>query len=147
MKSKYYAPSFMHLIYKFNRRSNTCCHVFDEPDPWPRLDFTKGIYTQAHKDVRRQLLSEVWPSVCSKCKIVEQNGGKSPRQMALERFGFPKTKHLTYLDISFTNTCNLACRMCKPSDSSLLEELYKDKEKLSHLIESNGRPENLQVPR
>ena len=69
--------------------------------------------------MRRQLLSEVWSSVCpkkkkkKKCKIVEQNGGKSPRQMALERFGFPKTKHLTYLDISFTNTCNLACRMCK----------------------------------
>lgn len=147
MKSKILCPlPFMHQYISSTGGVTPCCHVFDEPDPWPRLDFTKGIYTQAHKDVRRQLMSEIWPSVCSKCKIVEQNGGKSPRQMALERFGFPKTKHLTYLDISFTNTCNLACRMCKPSDSSLLEELYKDKEKLPTWIEPEWAPRESQVP-
>ena len=36
--------------------------------------------------------------------------------------------------------------MCKPSDSSLLEELYKDKEKLSTWIEPEWAPRESQVP-
>ena len=65
--------------------------------------------------------------------------------MALERFGFPKTKGIKYLDIAFSNKCNLACRMCKPSDSSLLNDLYEGETHLPEWVDTDW-PASQQKP-
>jgi MoaA/NifB/PqqE/SkfB family radical SAM enzyme len=148
MTSKTLCPlPFMHQYINVTSGVTPCCHVFNTKD-WPeqQLDFTKGIYTSSHKLMRKKMLGGIWPNICSKCKLQEQNNQKSHRQMALERFGFPKTKGIKYLDIAFSNKCNLACRMCKPSDSSLLTELYEGETHLPEWVDAEWPPASEQQP-
>lgn len=118
---------FMHQYISSTGTVSPCCHAYDKgkfTDPWRLLQIEQGLSSNVHRTMRKQMQANIWPEICTKCKIQEDKGEKSHRMIAWERFGFPKTKKVTYLDIAFTNTCNLACRMCKPSDSSLLQELY-----------------------
>lgn len=128
MKSKTLCPyPFMHQYITSTGTTSPCCHAYDKgkhAKQWESLDFTAGIRTSLHKKMRKLMMYNRWPPICEKCKVQELNGERSHRQVALHRFGFPETKKIRFLDIAFTNTCNLACRMCKPSDSSLLHELY-----------------------
>ena len=119
----------MHQYITSHGTTSPCCHAYDtgkHSRQWENLEFTDGLKTPFHRRMRKLMLYNKWPPICGKCKLQEQKGELSHRQIAINRFGFPNTKKIRFLDIAFTNTCNLACRMCKPSDSSLLQEMYKD---------------------
>lgn len=94
------------------------------------------------KKIRLQMSAGEWPSLCQRCKITEEHGGVSIRQM--EWIKQPETiakiEHtplsdgtiepsLRSADLRLGNSCNLACRMCNPRPSS---KWASDWKKISH---------------
>lgn len=64
-----------------------------------------------------------WPTACAKCKRFEDQGLPSLRTAAYDTHGEGKlTPELHYLDLQFSNKCNLGCRMCWSGQSSLIAE-------------------------
>jgi len=88
-------------------------------------------------ELRKAFLNNERPSTCWKCFEDEDKGLQSMRQ---EQCGFYITElnddyfkqtiidepKIYYLDIRFSNKCNLACVMCSPSFSSNIYDIYKD---------------------
>lgn len=87
------------------------------------------------KAMRRNMLAGEWSEECSRCRVEEENGFVSRRNYEHDRWsditpesvsrytqpdGTIDTHALpvTYYDLRFGNLCNLACRMCSPTDSS-----------------------------
>jgi sulfatase maturation enzyme AslB (radical SAM superfamily) len=88
------------------------------------------------KDIRAEMLKGNWPTACTRCQKEESSGMQSKRLYS--RHTFSPDFHedwarsvtandgtldlsrapLLDLDVRFGNKCNLACRMCGPSDSS-----------------------------
>ena len=139
MTSKTYCPlPYMHQYIGSTGYPTPCCHVFEEEwSSWTIADYEKGLKTGMYDVMRKQMKEGHWPSICKKCKLQEERGTTSHRQLALERFGCTEEIKIKYLDIAYSNKCNLACRMCKPSDSDQLEELYKDQTEFPSWI-ANG---------
>lgn len=91
------------------------------------------------KQIRLSMLQSQWPKSCQRCQKEEKSGIRSKRlftrdllptnlsqEWAEKITAADGTLDLTQsplldLDIRFGNKCNLACRMCGPSDSSLWE--------------------------
>lgn len=76
-----------------------------------------------------------FPASCRGCELDEKCGKKSYRQICLDEF--PDTVKLIednqnprmeveFLDLKLGNKCNMACRMCNPQSSSLLEKENKE---------------------
>ena len=89
-------------------------------------------------DIRKKMLSGKPVSGCRQCYQQEAIGGKSKRIDAnvysseLLKEVVPLTSPEgtiptlpIFLDIKLTNTCNLACRMCQPKDSSFVHKQFK----------------------
>jgi radical SAM protein with 4Fe4S-binding SPASM domain len=81
--------------------------------------------------LRKQFLKNERSSDCSRCWMMEDNQQESFRTVAnRNKFygldtGAPMSKRITiediqYLNIELGNVCNLACRMCNPTSSSLI---------------------------
>jgi molybdenum cofactor biosynthesis enzyme MoaA len=117
---------WMHQVVETTGSVKPCCMaVFpnaETRDEWKNFSFKKGIKTELYNKARSEMENGIWPSVCDICKNYEEEKIKSHREISIEKYGIPDKVHLKYLDIKFTNTCNLACRMCKPSDSSIIAE-------------------------
>lgn len=83
------------------------------------------------KEVRKNMLSGIWSPECGRCKQEEESGLNSRRQYELDNWKFTLSdavkitkddgtvfdNNLKYYDLRFGNLCNLACRMCGPTDS------------------------------
>jgi organic radical activating enzyme len=95
--------------------------------------------TQHLKTARKEMLNDKRPSECDYCWRVEDDGNNSDRQFkSLESWALPdhdKVVALTgdedifpsYLEVSFSNACNMKCTYCGPEFSSKwVEELKKD---------------------
>ena len=72
-----------------------------------------------------------WPSGCNRCKIEEDNGIKSKRQLDLERWHNEYQEydpefhdHFLTASVAFGNTCNLKCITCGPIASSRWQKEY-----------------------
>lgn len=83
-----------------------------------------------HKRVRKQMLAGEKPPECKLCWDEEAVGFKSKRLHMIQEYGIDCVANthedgtidsapLEYLDLRFGNLCNLKCRSCGPSDSSL----------------------------
>lgn len=116
---------YMHQVITTTAGVQPCCMSTTNIE-WTRIDFKKGLDTKLHKKLRTKQEQNEWPKECRVCQQQEEKNIESHRQRAINDYGNPKTLGIKYLDIKFTNTCNLACRMCKPTDSSQLEELYNN---------------------
>ncbi len=94
------------------------------------------------KAMRLNMLNGVWSDECTRCKNEEDSGLTSRRTYEMEHWGEVYNKKwassvtqpdgtietpVHYLDLRFGNLCNLACRMCGPTDS---HTWYKDYVKL-----------------
>ena len=98
-------------------------------------DITQHRNAPVWKKLRQDMLNGIDPEVCKLCTHEEQNGIGSKRQwtrklyedvyhkaVALtENDGTIKDEQfpITYMDLRFGNKCNLKCRSCGPTDSSL----------------------------
>ncbi len=94
---------------------------------------------EKYKEIRRNMINGVENSECKLCYDVERNKGKSMRQYFAEAYPFENFKDTTdnntgevsevninYLDLGWSNKCNLKCRMCSPYASDQLIKEYKD---------------------
>jgi hypothetical protein len=92
------------------------------------------------KEVRKNMLEGEWSQECGRCQQEEASGLNSRRQYELDNWKFTrddaryitkedgtiKDRKLEYYDLRFGNLCNLACRMCGPTDSHTWYEQWTD---------------------
>ena len=83
------------------------------------------------KEVRKNMLAGEWSNECGRCQQEEDAGLNSRRQYEIDNWNFSlddattltdstgtiSNSKLQYYDLRFGNLCNLACRMCGPTDS------------------------------
>lgn len=83
------------------------------------------------KNIRKNMLEGIWNEECNRCKTEEESGLNSRRNYELEQWNYNFNNALAdtlqdgtlvnqpvvYYDLRFGNFCNLACRMCGPTDS------------------------------
>ena len=80
-------------------------------------------------------MTDGWAEGCKKCMKEEQRGHNSLREQMNKNFS--GTTDLEYIEISLSNKCNLACKMCAPTYSTLWNKLVEQKfstEKISSLL-------------
>lgn len=87
-------------------------------------------------NLRKEFLKDNRTSYCNRCWQQEDEGSESFRVMSNQKtYGEPLNvrpidkipfSNIQYLDITVGNKCNLACRMCEPSSSSLLAKQHRE---------------------
>ena len=83
-------------------------------------------------DIKQQFQQEQWPSGCERCKIEEENGIQSKRQLDHTRWKHHYDEYdldsnaLLTASLALGNTCNLKCIICSPHASSKWNKEYKD---------------------
>jgi len=96
-----------------------------------RDDMSEARNASLMKEVRKNMLKGKWSEECTRCMNEELAGLNSRRQYELENWKFNlddavkvtqedgtiNEPSLNYYDLRFGNLCNLACRMCGPTDS------------------------------
>lgn len=139
MEQKYCPYFWMHQTINTTGSVQPCCNVQPPNElvkgEWKSIKFVDGITTSIHSNARTEMLNGVFPEICEVCKTREERGIPSHRDRAIERFGTPTEIKIKFLDIKFSNTCNLGCRMCKPSDSSILSDIYSDTDELPNFLD------------
>lgn len=141
--------------------------VVRKPDLTPynagRDDMNLARNADLMRSVRLNMLQGEWSQECGRCQQEEANGLNSRRQYEIDnwKFTIDHARHVTnhdgtidqpkleYYDLRFGNLCNLACRMCGPTDSHTWydqwteyhgSEEYKDTHGLVKLEQNeNGR--------
>ncbi len=109
------------------------------------------------KQVRKNMMEGRWSKECIRCQEEEASGLNSRRQY--EMFNWPlrlkdvrsytdddgtidvEKTPIQYYDLRFGNKCNLACRMCGPTDSDLWYNDYVKLRGETHYNDSHGRVE------
>lgn len=124
-----YAP-WINLLRKNKTTYAPCCvsdrRQFDSYDDYKNSKWLN--------DIKDTMMKNEWPSSCSYCEIREKQDIKSDRWMYDKYHNKMKENFETidfplYIDIRYSNTCNLKCRMCSPHSSSKIENEYtEDKE-------------------
>jgi sulfatase maturation enzyme AslB (radical SAM superfamily) len=69
-------------------------------------------------------MTQGWATGCSKCKQEEDRGHTSLRQVLNKDLS--GSNDIEYMEISLSNKCNLACKMCSPTYSTLWNKLVQD---------------------
>lgn len=97
---------------------------------------THSLLDYVHSDllsqVREQLKSGQWPAGCERCKIDEDNGIQSKRQLDAQRWHShyskidPDRSEFITASVAFGNTCNLKCITCNSSTSSKWHQEYAE---------------------
>lgn len=120
---------------------HSCHHPTPHKIPIKELaDNPNALFNTQHlKTARKEMLNDKRPSECDYCWRVEDDGNNSDRQFkSLESWALPdhdQVAQLTgdedifpsYLEVSFSNVCNMKCTYCGPEFSSKwVEELKKD---------------------
>lgn len=104
------------------------------------------------KEVRKNMLVGEWSDECSRCRQEEATGLNSRRQYELDNWKFSiddaryvtnpdgsiKEPNLEYYDLRFGNMCNLACRMCGPTDSHTWYEQWADYNNSTEYKDTHG---------
>ena len=93
------------------------------------LDSLEEIHnSNSYKELRRAMLNGEHIEGCSTCYNNEEYGRESRRLISNESFKdtiftdvHAETK-IKYFDLRLGNLCNLKCRMCNPTNSSLIEQ-------------------------
>lgn len=116
--------------------SAPCCMAMQQDDPeWRHQSYEDGVHGAKWVEGRELMSQGKWPKICTICKDNEALGIRSARQRALEKDswhvfkGFDHAPKTSTLDVKYSTKCQLACRMCHPSDSSLIQEQFENKSK------------------
>ena len=108
-------------------------------------DTIKNLYNcDMAKRIRLQLINDEWPVECGDCQEAEENGVESWRQKCNPLNFTPEENEQIaasvdlitgeakespkYIEVAFSNLCNLGCKMCYPSVSTTLGTIAKGKE-------------------
>jgi len=103
-------------------RISPCCKFQGSVPEYSTL--TDYINSDFLHNVKQEFLAGQWPAGCVRCKIEEDNGIESKRQLDLQRwqqhydsYELSSNQFIT-ASIAFGNTCNLKCITCGPGSSS-----------------------------
>lgn len=101
---------------------------------YKQSDFYQGII---------QDMTNGWAQGCKKCMKEEQRGQTSLRQVLNNDLS--GTTDLEYIEISLSNKCNLACKMCAPTYSTLWNKLVDQNSHLKKYHDTVTQPK-IDVP-
>lgn len=104
------------------------------------------------KEVRKNMLVGEWSEECGRCKSEEASGLNSRRQYEIDNWKFSiddaryvtepdgsiREPNLEYYDLRFGNLCNLACRMCGPTDSHTWYEQWTEYNNSTEYKDTHG---------
>lgn len=148
--NKSYCPyAWNHFSTQTDGRMRLCCNVeygsFIKDNQGQdvtidKIDNLLDYYNLDHfKRIRKNMINNVENPECHLCYNIEKNGGHSIRQYAIKNYPYENFESITdketgainepvvnYLDLSWSNKCNLQCRMCTPNASDQLIKEYKD---------------------
>lgn len=117
---------WINLMRRNKRGFSPCCHI-------PQRDFDSF---EEYRDsewltsIKEKLSLNDWPQDCSHCQYREKSGLRSTR----ERYQSTPESHTvndgfpSYVDLRYSNICNLKCRICGPSSSHLLAKEFGQNE-------------------
>lgn len=132
-------PWMAQMVATDNHHTPCCMRLINDDKRW-QIDehYSLGIDSPLYKEARSLLRENKWPKICGVCERAENKGLKSWREKAITKFekghvsdsikiepleiDYESDPQIKSLDIKFTNTCNLACRMCSPWNSSEIEK-------------------------
>lgn len=122
---------WMHLMVHPNGTVSPCClnreYVFGD---LKQSNLGDILNSDKAKSFRKEMLEAGMPKSCANCINIEKVGNHSYRKDIIEKYGnkFLETikvesdgssnNNFFYLDLRFSNVCNLRCRMCGPWDST-----------------------------
>ena len=75
-------------------------------------------------DIKQEFIKGQWPTGCERCRIEEESGIKSKRQLDYDRWQEQYDNYdlesdtLLTVSLALGNTCNLKCIICSPYASS-----------------------------
>lgn len=157
MISKTYCPvPFNHLYIKPNNKAGVCCafereqEIFSLPDIKEYKNLSDHLHHPFIKDIQQKMLKGEKVPGCKRCYYFEEHGhGESMREGFIStwyeegRSGINYTPpdldnpKLDFLEVTFGNYCNLACRICS---SDLSHSWIEDEKELKLIgIHSNSR--------
>jgi organic radical activating enzyme len=122
--SIYYKGSTNEIAFCCAQEKRVKLDNYDSIDDWWKSDYAKKF--------RQSFIDGKFPSDCHVCEWQEKNGIESDRpgydDLPLVQpniiTGNDKEKP-QYIDYRPDNLCNLMCTMCSPSNSNLVEKIYK----------------------
>ena len=118
-----------------------------------RDDMESARNAELMREVRKNMLSGDWSQECGRCQQEEAAGLNSRRQYELDNWkeftidkaikvtqadGTVNGSKLEYYDLRFGNLCNLACRMCGPTDSHTWYEQWTDYHDSTEYSDTHG---------
>ena len=122
MPEKFCLSPWHHMNINNKGQVKPCCLFWNARQPEPNENIFKW-YETAYEDVKEEGLEHIG---CTVCKKQESLNIPSRRQWR-GSLGEGKENQITYLDMSFGNTCNLKCRMCESRNST---KWIKDEQEL-----------------
>jgi len=75
-------------------------------------------------NLRQQFINNEKPIDCNKCWIEESSGLKSLRLQTINQVYDLRKPKISYLSLKLSNKCNLACRICNPTLSSVWQNHF-----------------------
>jgi hypothetical protein len=138
---------WVHLSANTDTSLRVCCntdhggHVRDDSGRVVYLSevgsVREAVNQSTYKSLRKAMLAGERPEFCRRCYTEEDHGARSVRQIYLGHFAgvYEQAKlktasdgsadpHVTYVDFSLSNNCNLKCRMCNPHSSFVLSQEF-----------------------
>ena len=126
---------WMHLATTATGNLRVCCNstpgenLILKPDGTPyklyKDDMQKAWNSETYATIRKQLLNNERPSMCTRCFREEDAGIRSARLAWNKKWTENKSYTLNapfdikYVDLRLSNLCNLKCRMCNPYSSNM----------------------------
>lgn len=129
MSNSAYCPIIhggLHVVYDVEINDcviqQCCLHNLGSPivnnNIWDNLKFNS---------TRQLNNNNIWLPECNGCLQIENAGQESHRTGALKKFGIQsKLSGPTRLDLMIDRSCNLACRICGPDNSTLWQKLLRE---------------------
>jgi len=161
MTSSTYCPlAWNHFSTSPNGKMRLCCNTAPNnplvDNDGNQIDINKISNTlnyfnlDRYKEIRKNMMQGKESKECQICYDIEKNNGTSIRQYYVKEYPFENFKDITnqdtgeisnikvnYLDLGWSNKCNLKCRMCSPwASDQLIPET-----KALHLMGMNFKEE------
>lgn len=131
---------FHHINIKNEGKLSACWRYPDRVGDFLTDTLTETWNGEKLRQVRKDLLNGVQHDGCRSCWDLERSGARSLRQSAPKMYsyldetevkqhvdadGYYPIEKLRSIEIRFDNICNLMCRHCSPTYSSVWEQMVK----------------------
>lgn len=125
---------FRNVMINTDGTYSTCCYSSPLSGISRRTHtVTEAFYSEQYETIRQNLKNNIRDSNCAKCWALEDVGAESLRlqEIRTEEFdskSITDNPRIEQVFASLGNQCNLKCRTCGPSESSLWVKEYNDTE-------------------